>query len=219
MALADNLMLRCEEAIVRAERLRDENDALKARSRHLTEMHGCRVTRGLQILAAMSHHRRARLPASAQSFADHMTAQLQTVALVEQRVASGAEAIPIRDFVSDVCANLPGAADPSIRLRLTADSFLMPPEPCTTIGLIVAELVINSYQHAFRENRGGDIRVTLRRSSPERAWLNVSDTGPGLRSPFEKRAGLIMVEALAASLGGEVSYREGEGGVRVTFST
>ena len=74
----------------------------------------------------------------------------------------------------------------------------------TALGMAVAELVTNSYDHAFPD-RGGTISVTLTRSGPATAVLTVQDDGAGFPAKFTaSRNGLSLVKRLVERIGGTV---------------
>jgi len=218
---SDNLLLRCEEAILRADRLQAENEKLRLQAQRLGETAASLMGRNLQLLAAITHQRRHRAAPTARPFADHTTAHLQTVALLHQRLAAGEEAIPVRSFLAEVCANLPvpEASDPNIRVRFHADPIVLAPDPAVALGLVASELVMNSYRFGFRQRHAGEIRVKILRHGTDRASLTVADSGPGLSEQFRKGSGFAIVEALAHSLEGDVVYQTGSaGGVSVRFA-
>ena len=52
------------------------------------------------------------------------------------------------------------------------------------LGLITTELVINSFKHAFSNDRSGDILIALSRSGQDLVTYTYSDSGPGLPEEF-----------------------------------
>lgn len=88
-------------------------------------------------------------------------------------------------------------------------------------GLILNELIVNSYKHAFTGRSTGSIRVLARREGP-RAVLEVGDDGVGLPAGFEPLAsrsmGYQLVFMLAQQIGAEVEILPGPGThLRFTF--
>ena len=80
---------------------------------------------------------------------------------------------------------------------------------CWRLGMIVSELITNSYRHAFGEV-GGTIRVELKRRGSI-AECRVTDDGSSsdiVRSGY----GLNIVRQLAGTLGGELDVRFGQDG-------
>jgi PAS domain S-box-containing protein len=85
--------------------------------------------------------------------------------------------------------------------------------PC---GLIVNELVTNSLKHAYGEEEGGAVKVSLVREEGEMV-LMISDDGKGIPEEMDpvlaNSLGLVIVPALARQLGGAF-HLENRGGAR-----
>ncbi len=84
------------------------------------------------------------------------------------------------------------------------------------IGLIINELVVNSFKYAFGK-RGGDMKVSLKKEKDEYVLI-VEDNGKGFdRTEKEGSFGLILVEKMVASdLGGEIESLT-DGGTKHTI--
>jgi PAS domain S-box-containing protein len=92
--------------------------------------------------------------------------------------------------------------------------------PC---GLILNELVSNSLEHAFPNEKRGEIVVSLDLCEDGRFELGVTDNGVGSREDAGADQGsgfgLQLVELLAKQLGGEVEIRWDHGAdIRVRFA-
>lgn len=86
------------------------------------------------------------------------------------------------------------------------------------LGLIIAELVTNSLQHAYPDN--GWIRVSVRQEPSGRARLTVEDNGRALPAGFDTTAddGLMLAEALAGQLGDTLSTESDAAGTTASVS-
>ena len=86
--------------------------------------------------------------------------------------------------------------------------MLLPLDSVTALGMAVAELVTNSYRHAFSKDRGGTIVVTLARADVHNAILMVQDDGAGFDTTAEtSRRGIGLVQQLIEQIGGTVRVR------------
>ncbi len=96
-----------------------------------------------------------------------------------------------------------------IDLSLSLHSLRMRSERCWLLGMIVFELITNSARHAFR-NKAGSIHVEI---FPTEACVQcrVTDSGRSDANPRPGR-GMMIVEALAASLHGTVDVQFGPTG-------
>jgi len=84
-----------------------------------------------------------------------------------------------------------------------SESLLLDLDSVTALGIVVAEIISNSYLHAF-PGRAGTIHVSLKRS-PTGAILTIGDDGVGfVEPPTSKRHGLGLVRRLIEQIGGAV---------------
>jgi len=101
----------------------------------------------------------------------------------------------------------------SVKLNLDLESVEVRMDQGVPCGLILSELMSNSFKHAFSKRRGGEITVTLRREPNREVLLQVKDTGPGLPEHFETRRskslGMQLVADLARQIGGRLEIGAG----------
>jgi two-component sensor histidine kinase/ABC-type branched-subunit amino acid transport system ATPase component len=74
--------------------------------------------------------------------------------------------------------------DTSIHIHLDLDDIFIPYNKATSIALIINELVINCFKHAFIDMDSGIIEIKLKRMD-EHIFLSVSDNGRGLPKNFD----------------------------------
>lgn len=80
--------------------------------------------------------------------------------------------------VATVIAGLDGRA--SIRLRLDCDEMMLPTDPTARLGLLLTELLTNTFHHAFEGRKRGCVTVSLKKQENGRVHLIVEDDGVGL---------------------------------------
>jgi two-component sensor histidine kinase len=81
--------------------------------------------------------------------------------------------------------------------------MMLPLNDVTVLGMVVAELVTNSYRHAFPK-QGGKIDVTLTHAAEGRgAVLTIADDGIGFTAKAEtSRRGMGLVRKLLEQMNG-----------------
>jgi two-component sensor histidine kinase len=110
-------------------------------------------------------------------------------------------------YVKSLCVNLAQIqAEPEGAVTLTCDSevLILDLDMVTALGLIVAELVANSYDHAFPSGEGST-SVSVRRiaGDVDMATMTISDNGKGFKAEVNgKRHGLGLVQRLAEQIRG-----------------
>ena len=124
------------------------------------------------------------------------------------------DTIDLKPYLQELCSFLPGLQSErswKVDLVCRAESLLLPLNDITVLGMIVAELVTNSYRHAF-PNMGGTIMLKLARAVNGRAILSIRDNGVGfVTKGTTSRRGLGLVRRLIQQMGGTVEVHSNHG--------
>ncbi len=109
-------------------------------------------------------------------------------------------------------AEIETAQHGAIELVCETEPLVLDLDRATSLGVVVAELVSNSYEHAFPGGTG-KINISLRAGNAETpAVLVVRDSGSGLDETGDsKRHGLGLVRRLMAQVGGTAEVRSDGG--------
>jgi two-component sensor histidine kinase len=122
-----------------------------------------------------------------------------------------APTIDLSAYLQELCVSLPKLQDGQTRtidLKCHAESTMLSLDGVTALGMVVAELVTNSYRHAFPDDREGSIVVTLARADVRHAILMIQDDGVGFdTTAATSRRGLGLVLQLVEQIGGTVAVR------------
>ena len=173
-----------------------------------------RVKNNLQVVQSLLNLQRRALPEGpARGALDDSMQRVYAMALVHEKLyqTGDLDAVLLPDYVQDLLRHLgdaSGASRRQIRLVADVDDITAALELALPLGLLVTELVANSLKHGFRPDRGGHIRVQLRRH-PSGLKLVVQDDGLGLPPDFDlghsASMGLQLACSLAGQLGGNLS--------------
>jgi two-component sensor histidine kinase len=120
-------------------------------------------------------------------------------------------------FLREVCANVERAfRRPGIAVRVRSVEAPMSLDVASALGLIVNELLTNSFKHAFPDRGQGEVSVCLsREDGPDGALvLVVADDGRGLGPGQASGTGLALVRGLAQQQGGTCAIEAAGPGVR-----
>jgi two-component sensor histidine kinase len=114
-----------------------------------------------------------------------------------------------------LCANLPDlqpTPPAAVTLVCHAEELLLDLSSVTALGLVIAELVSNSYEHAFA-GRAGNIEVTVKQEvTPGRGIVTIRDDGIGFLPAAEsKRRGIGLTRRLMEQIGGTLEVNDGPG--------
>ena len=121
-------------------------------------------------------------------------------------------------YVKSLCLNLAdiqGTSDGSVTLTCDSEPIILDLDVMTALGLVVAELVTNSYDHAFPDGKGATtVSVCRAPGDVDIGTLTVSDNGKGYNGHSEnKRQGVGLVRRLIEQVRGTVKVESEHGTV------
>jgi chemotaxis protein methyltransferase CheR len=151
--------------------------------------------------------------------------RVMSVAAVQQQLQASRhhEPIKIGPYLSRLCESLAGSMigdSRPVSIKVRAEEGSASSSQAVSIGLIVAELVINALKHAsFNAKAGGQIVVAYDVAEPD--WrLTVSDNGmskpEGTPNKTVPGLGTSIVKALAEQLEARVRVSKGRRGTSVS---
>jgi two-component sensor histidine kinase len=155
--------------------------------------------------------------------------RVMSVAAVQQQLlaSSHGEPIEIGPYLSRLCEALAASMTDDSRpvlLTVQAEGGTASSAEAVSIGLIVTELVINAFKHAFVDDRSAGL-IVVAYEPTETSWrLAVSDNGSGTPEGHLKLdkpssgLGTIIVEALAKQLDARVEVVRNPQGTTVSIT-
>jgi two-component sensor histidine kinase len=206
------------EAVATQSRMQTLNAVINEKNMLARELHH-RVRNNLQLIQGMldtySHSLVDGLP---KQDIETITRRVMTLAQVyDHLLGIGlSRTIDLGTYVKTLCSILPDiqiTQNLNVRLTCEVESVTLDLDKVTSLGMIVAELVTNSYGHAFPNGKGGTIAVSLLHSKrDDTATLIVKDSGIGFDgAPERKRHGLGLVRQLMAKVNGSIDIRSDGG--------
>jgi two-component sensor histidine kinase len=141
--------------------------------------------------------------------------RVQTLGLVHEHLlgSSLTKSTDFANYAQPLCRNIAEVQASSVKLDCDCESLAIGIDMVTSLGIIIAELVTNSYDHAF-PNGEGTITVALHLAADDdtRATLVVSDNGTGFTpEPGSKRHELSLVRRLVEQLRGTAKIESDHG--------
>jgi len=230
-----NALSRMRENL-KAARLRDDEQTLALQAEKakleeanerihvlIKEMHH-RVKNNLQVVASL-----LRLQASTiaderlQHAFDESQGRVAAMALIHEKLYKGEEIakVDMAEYIQELFSELVRLNDVDDRIGyrtriepgLAFDLHTMVP-----LGLLLNELITNSFKHAFTGRDQGLIRLDMHRAEDGRFVLDYSDDGVGI--PQEKAhgesgtLGVSLIESLVDQLNGRLSVEGSDKGTR-----
>lgn len=194
--------------LVGTERLAREKSDLLAKENEILAREGDhRVMNSLQLVTAvLSLQSRSAVSKEAKAQLEDARGRVAAIGTVHKHLnmTGSREDVEILGFLQGLCESLKELAPPSIEeIRVEGDRALIPSAFASTLGLVVAELVSNSFKYAYREEKKGSIGVDFKQDAG--GWaLRVSDQGAGVPKNFDpaknKGVGMKVINALVRRL-------------------
>jgi two-component sensor histidine kinase len=184
-----------------------------------------RVKNNLQQINALIHMEVNRLSdPSAKESLRSTTGRVQALAMVHTLIVSSDKPSKIETdiFLKDLCSQIArsfGADQRQIVLTVDADNDTLDIDPAICIGLLINELVANSFKHAFVERADGNINFRYKQFDGMRV-IDVEDDGVGLEFDADQlrlqtSSGSRIIRALCGQLDARLSVRR-EGGTKIS---
>lgn len=202
-------------------------DDLAARQDLMLREVNHRVSNSLQLANSMLRlQERAAVGAEAKQELGKAADRIVSIGLIHTRLyrAGDLNAIKLGVYLRDLCTDLTasgngrpevGAFDVEVEVP---ETLALPPDLVTKLGLIVNELVTNSFKHAAGSSH---CRIGVTQSA-DTLTMNISDDGPGLPVGFQpqrqKGLGMRMVLSLVDQLDGDLIAEPSTQGARFIIS-
>jgi two-component sensor histidine kinase len=137
--------------------------------------------------------------------------RMQAVSLIDKMLYQNPEntEIEMSEYIQKLTGNLAlmfGTENHKMQVLIEAEPFWLEASKATPLGLILNELITNSFKYAFRDHSAPEIYIGLRQNTKKEASLIYRDNGPGLDESFEinqtKSLGLKLIQSLSKQLKG-----------------
>ena len=178
-----------------------------------------RVKNNIQMISALLSMQAAAIqdPAARASL-DSMLQRVESIGAVHRRLYQSKDVrrFDLAEFVRDVSGELlklSGRED--IELALELETVHVPSQQASPMSLMLNELMMNAFKHAFPPGRGGHMAITLERSDRDLKVV-IADDGVGM-SDFRARSGFgtRLIRTLARQLQAEVVWTAADPGTMV----
>ncbi|PWK65774.1 two-component sensor histidine kinase [Mucilaginibacter oryzae] len=205
---------------------RSKNKANKRINTLLQELHH-RVKNNLQILSGLFSMQISNLDdETAKNALRENEARLTSMNLIHHKLYSGRESndIEMSEYLETLLRHIQGSFGKgnaaNIRVALDVEPISLAADKAVAIGLIVNELVTNSFKYAFNGTQG-IISLSVKRDGEKKAVLYLTDSGPGWKDLGSKQQslGLKIIRLMALQLDAQLeSHHSGPTWYRLRFA-
>lgn len=138
--------------------------------------------------------------------------RIDAIAMVHSMlyVSNDLEKVNAKQFIDKLFLNIQSTLSEHVKILFKADAIELSLNEVIPIGLIINELVVNSFKYAFKDEQNPKIIIILK-SHGNRVLLTYFDNGSGYNPKMEKNFGLQLVDLNVEQLKGtlKISYNHG----------
>lgn len=140
--------------------------------------------------------------------------RVRSIALIHQNLYQfeNLSSIELKRFVNDLCRQVESVykKQNKIVINVGVPVFHLDIDSAVPLGLIMNELLSNSFKYAFNDSTAGEIDLEIHTVAEGKYELFYSDNGPGLPTDFDLASattlGLQLINDLSRQIGGNVKY-------------
>lgn len=204
-----------EKNLIIEQKSKELKESLDDRELLLKEIHH-RVKNNLQIISGLLELQKEELTEETSKAAfDEGQSRVRSISLIHQNLYQHESlgSIEFKTFVNDLLKQIQevfGQIDRPIRSTIEIPEKLLDIDTAVPLGLIINELITNSYKYAFSKEKQGEIHIQLTNTGSGNFVLTYSDNGPGIKNGIDfdhaESLGLRLIRGLAGQLHGTASY-------------
>jgi two-component sensor histidine kinase len=199
------------------------NFALNEKEILLKEIHH-RVKNNLQIISSL-------LSLQSKNISDENAKQaifegkerIQTIALIHKKLYQNDTyaSIEMNSYLEDLVNQLKDSYQDLVKnvaIKIETNEIILNLDTVVPLGLIICELVTNSFKYAFKDNEYSKLKISLSLEDDD-YLLIVKDNGKGMNETTDflnsPTLGIEITQALTEQLDGDISYKSNENGTTI----
>jgi len=217
VAVFESLALHVSSAIERSKKYEKMKDLLDKREVQIAEIHH-RLRNNLSTISALLEFDLNEIsePKARQAIIA-ANSRLKSVAIAHSLLydQKQIDRVMLSDYLESVIHNVENVfkdPDKDVFIQSDIEEIKLDAKRAMLCGMIVNELLINAYKHAFEGRGQGEIVITLKKTPREEMALIVADNGIGIQdkniSSSGKPSGQFVLKALAKKLKAEINFEE-----------
>ena len=140
--------------------------------------------------------------------------RVRSIALIHQNLYQfeNLSSIELKRFANDLCRQVESVfkKENNITTHIEVPVLYLDIDSAVPLGLIMNELLSNSFKYAFNNGIEGEINLAIHTVAEGKYQLLYSDNGPGLPTDFDltkaTTLGIQLINDLSRQIGGNVKY-------------
>jgi two-component sensor histidine kinase/ligand-binding sensor domain-containing protein len=194
--------------------LSEQAELLAEKDVLMKEIHH-RVKNNLQVISGLLElQSKSLIDETAKSALMEGRSRVRSIALIHQNLYQfeNISAIELKRFVNDLCRQVESVFQKknNVGMNIEVPALHLDIDTAVPLGLIMNELLSNSFKYAFSDNKAGEITLAIHALKEGKYELIYSDNGPGLPTDFDLNKattlGIQLINDLSRQIGGKVNY-------------
>ncbi|QOD60135.1 sensor histidine kinase [Polaribacter haliotis] len=191
---------------------------LKEKELLVKEVHH-RVKNNFQIVSSLLELQSKGIEdEKAKELANEGKNRIKSMALIHQKLYQNETGlVNFDDYIQLLTKELSAiyGSDNSVKTTISSTDMSFDVDTAIPLGLIINEIITNSYKYAFRNDKENKLSITINKEKNSDYKLTIEDNGPGLSNNFDvkkaKSLGLRLVNRLVKQLQGTVNQTNKNG--------
>ncbi|WP_435416472.1 sensor histidine kinase [Polaribacter aestuariivivens] len=191
---------------------------LKEKELLVKEVHH-RVKNNFQIVSSLLElQSRGIEDEKAKELANEGKNRIKSMALIHQKLYQNETGLVnfdeyIQLLVKELSAMY--GSDNKVETSISSENMSFDVDTAIPLGLIINEIITNSYKYAFRNNKNNKLSIAINKNKDNNYQLVIEDNGPGLSNDFDikkaKSLGLRLINRLVKQLQGSLNQTNKNG--------
>ncbi|MGE0569074.1 MAG: histidine kinase dimerization/phosphoacceptor domain -containing protein, partial [Bacteroidia bacterium] len=204
-----------DELVLKSQKIEEQNNlitsALQEKELLLKEVHH-RVKNNLQIISSILNLQIDKMKeGEVKDLFKEIKLRINSIAITHQMLyqKGTVHRVNLKEYVTNLVSQIGQSIDDysvNVSVDIEDDNFSLPIDAAIPLGLLLNEMLTNSYKHAFPEKKKGNIKIhSFTRGN--QLMLEVSDDGVGMKEDTkssQESLGLELIEILIDQLGAEM---------------
>ena len=124
------------------------------------------------------------------------------------------DSIKLQNYIESIVRNLTDIYNNDIKIEINTNDTILEVDKAIPVGIIITELVSNSFKHAFTEKCDASIKIDIKKNQ-NKYELTLRDNGIGFpEKPTSKVAiGLELVSMMVLQINGHLNRKNQQGAI------
>jgi len=196
-------------------------DSIAIKNLQIKEIHH-RIKNNLQLIGSLLNIESGEENSTTiEDFLIKGQSRIQSISLIHQNLSENEfnDKVILQNYFESIMKNLSQIYQQNVEFEINTNGLTLDIDTSITLGLIITELVSNSFKHAFSKKNGGRITIEMVKNENKKHLLTLRDNGNGfVEKPTSKKAiGLELISMLVLQINGDL-IRENQQGVSYNLS-